>query len=123
MCQFFCAAVTRDRRVLFTEEISHETIVRRAGLPDISLHLRHWVRVELPPDGEGWGALVVDETSTPAWFDPVEDGARVQAVAARVRPAWPAYRAIAPPPRAAYRAIAQPARAAFQAIQEPALAA
>ena len=97
MCQFFSAIVTRDGRVLFYEEDSHETIVRRAGLRDDDLHLRGWVRVEAVPDAAGaFPSVRVDETSVPAWY--AEDRAawddRVTQVAMRVRPALDAYDAI-----------------------------
>ena len=85
MCDFFSAIVTRDHRVLFTEKDSHETIIARAGLTDTLLHGRAWVRVELRPTAEGWGPLVVDETTIPGWWDPVTDGDRVRVVADRVR--------------------------------------
>ena len=34
MCEFFSAVVTRDQRVLFCEEDSHEVLIARAGLRD-----------------------------------------------------------------------------------------
>ena len=115
MCQFFSALVTRDHRVLFCEDNSHETLIARAGLSDTQLHLRHWVRVEVRPDGDGWGAVHVDEITTPAWYDQVEDGDRVIAVAERVRPAWAAYEANLAQANAAYDAARAPARAAYEA--------
>ena len=123
MCDFFSALLTRDHRVLFCEEASHETLIARAGFTDVDLHLRHWVRVEVRPDGDGWGALSVDETTTPTWYDPVEDGDRVRAVADRVRPHWAAYEAHCETARAAYDAICAPAVAAYEATCAPALAA
>ena len=112
MCDFFSALVTRDHRVLFCEETSHDTLIARAGFTDVDLHLRHWVRVELRPDGDGWQALRVDETTAPSWFDHIEDTDRVRAVADRVRPSWAAYKATYVPALAAYEATRATAHAA-----------
>ena len=123
MCEFFSALLTRDHRVLFCEDASHETLIARAGFTDVDLHLRHWVRVEVRPDGDGWGALSVDETTTPTWYDHVEDGDRVRAVADRVRPHWAAYEAARAPAKAAYEAACATAWAAYEATRATALAA
>jgi len=88
MCQFFSAIATRDGRLLFTEEDSHETIVYRAGLRDSALFLRHWVRIEQRPSAT---ALTVDETSVPSWFDPPEWQTRVDALLECIRPIWQSY--------------------------------
>ena len=119
MCDFFSAIVTRDHRVLFTEEDSHETIIARAGLTDILLHGRPWVRVELRPDGpEGWQPILVDERTTPGWWDPVTDGDRVRVVADRVRAAWATYDAAVEAAMATYGAAVGPAAATYVAAVE-----
>ena len=145
MCQFFSAIATRDGRLLFTEANHHETIIRRAKLRDTNAHVRHWVRVEVKPEGDGWGPVRVDETAVPAWWteDAVAHEARVLALAARVRPARAAYKAVERPAWAAYRAVRDQAwdkavqrealtaygallgqaRAAYEAVQGQALAA
>ena len=103
MCQFFSCLVTRDHRVLFCEDDSHEELIKRAGFDDTKdVFLRSWVRVEVKPATAGWGWLTVDETSIPLWWDEVEDTDRVLRTAdavrsarevytAAVRPAWEVY--------------------------------
>lgn len=122
MCNFFSSIVTRDGRVLFCEEDSHEVIIERAGLRDTDTHVRHWVRVEVQPAGEGWGPVRVDETTTPSWW--IEDAAawegKVLELAARVRPAWEAYDAVERQAWDAYLAVVRPARAAYEAVERPA---
>ena len=111
MCQFFSAVVTRDHRVLFTEENSHETVIVRARLRDTSLSLRHFARVELRPDGAAGAPLRVDEPTTPRWWNPVTDRERVRIVAARVRTARATYEATMQAPWATY----ETARATYEA--------
>ena len=124
MCQFFSAIVTRDLRVLFTEQDSHETIIRRAELQDNDLYLRSWVRVELQPEGNNWYPLRVDESSTPAWFDDSRDtiAERVKTIAQKVAPARAARDAAVASARAARDAAKAPARAARDAAVAPARA-
>ena len=125
MCQFFSAIVTRDLRVLFTEQDSHETIIRRAELQDNDLYLRSWVRVELQPEGNNWYPLRVDESSTPAWFDDSRDtiAERVKTIAQKVASARAAYDAAVASARAARDAAVAPARAVYDAAVAPARAA
>ena len=115
MCQFFSAIACRDGRLLFCEDDSHEEIIRRAGLNDTRVSIRHWVRVEVRPIGEGWARVKVDETTEPAWW--LEDAeawrGRVVALAERVRPAWAAYDAAEASAWAAYAAAVEAARAAY----------
>jgi hypothetical protein len=136
MCDFFSAIATRDGRLFFTEEDSHETIIARAKLRDTDRHLRYWIRVEVTPVGNGWGPVRVDESEVPGWWG--EDRAAredtVLALANRVRAAraayeavqqqaWAAYLAVVQPALAAYEAVQQQALAAYEAVQQPALAA
>ena len=109
MCDFLSAIATRDGRLLFCEDDSHETIERRAGLRDGDRHLRHWVRVEQRP---GDAALRVDEASTPGWWDAEEWQPRLDALLARVRPVRAAYDEARRPVHAAYDEATRPARAA-----------
>lgn len=124
MCEFFSAIVTRSGDVLFTEADSHETIIDRAKLRDADRYLRHWVRVELKPNGDGWHSLFLDESEAPAWW--IEDAPvfinRVLKIADRVRPAHTRYEAIQQPAWAAYLAIKAP-WAAYEAIERPTYAA
>ena len=123
MCEFFSAIVTRDHRVLFTEEDSHETVIARAGLRDKALHGRAWVRVELRPDGpEGWQPVRVDEKTTPGWWNPVTDGDRVRVVADRVRAVRATYHAACVAARAPYAAACAAALAPYHAAEAAALA-
>ena len=122
MCDFFSAIVTRDHRVLFTEEDSHETIIARAGLTDTLLHGRAWVRVELRPTAEGWGPLVVEETTTPGWWDTVTDGDRVRVVADRVRAAWAPFVAARAAGQATFETTCATAWAPYEAARAAALA-
>ena len=107
MCDFFSCIATRNGRLLFTEENSHEEIITRAKLRDTDRHLQHWIRVEVTPKGDGWGPVKVDESETPGWW--IEDRAahndRVLQLAGRVRPAWDAYEAVRRPAWDAYEAV------------------
>ena len=68
MCNFFSAIVTRDGRVLFCEEDSHETIIQRAGLRDDKLIDRDFVRIEIP-NGD-LAKYREDEIGTlPEWYN------------------------------------------------------
>ena len=62
MCNFFSAIITRDGRVLFTEEDSHEEAIKRSGLAD---DLKHFVRVEY---NEECG-YQIDERMIPGWYE------------------------------------------------------
>ena len=116
MCQFFSCLVTRDHRVLFCEDDSHEELIKRAGFDDTKdVFLRSWVRVEVKPAGAGWGLLEVDETSVPSWWDKVEDTDRVLTVADVVRSAWEAYEAAVRSAQEVYDAAVQPAWEAYDA--------
>jgi len=126
MCQFFSALAFRDGSIRFSEDDSHEVIIQRLGLNDrADLFLRGWVRVEVLPDGAGWGRVRVDETSVPGWYEADRDewAARIIGVADRVQSAMAAYEAIQQPAWAAYEAIVQSAMAAYKAIQQSAWAA
>ena len=116
MCDFLSAIATRDGRLLFCEDDSHETIVRRAGLRDGDLHLRHWVRVEQRP---GDAALRVDEASTPGWWDAAEWQPRLDALLARVRPVRAAYDEAMRTADAAYDEARRPAQAVYVAALAP----
>ena len=122
MCEFFSAIATRDGRLLFTEDNSHEVIIRRAGLRDTYAYVRHWVRGQVRPRGAGWGPVRVDETTVPAWWtdDRAAHEGRVLDLAGRVRPAWEAYEAVERPAREAYEAVQRPAWEAYRAVQRPA---
>ena len=64
MCLFFSCIATRDGRLLFTEEDSHETVIARAHVRDTDAHLSHFVRLERRPDSP----VQLDEQETPSWF-------------------------------------------------------
>ena len=118
MCRFFSAVATRDERLLFCETDSHEDIVSRAGLRDVDLYLRHFVRLELVTS-----QLVVDETSIPAWFDKTVWYPRVESLKNRVSGAKAAYDTALAKAEAAHDAALAPARAAYGAARVTAGAA
>jgi hypothetical protein len=69
MCRFFSAVILAPRdggdpQIRFTESDSHNEVIRRMGLNDGDLHIRHFVRVEMAGDEE----IEVDETSVPSWY-------------------------------------------------------
>ena len=126
MCNFFTAIVTKDGRVLFTKQDSHETIVERAKLKDTTLLHRTWVRVEIQPKNGSWGPVTVDEQgSLPGWYE--DDRAafedKVKETAEAVAPAKAAYNAARASAKAAYDAAVAPAEAAYHAAQASAYAA
>jgi len=125
MCEFFSCVVTRKGDLFFCEDNSHEEIIDRAKLRDSDAHVRHWVRVEVTPQGDGWGPVRVDETTVPAWWHedaPAWEG-KVLDLAGRVRPAWEAYKAVERPAWEAYEAVRRPALEAYKAVERPALEA
>ena len=116
MCQFFSCLVTRDHRVMFCEDDSHEDLITRAGFDDTKdVFLRSWVRVEVKPEGAGWGHCEVDETSVPSWWNEVEDTARVLIVATTVRSARKVYDAAERSARKVYDAAERSAREVYGA--------
>ena len=135
MCDFFSCWATRDGRLLFCEDNSHDETARRAHLRDSNGHA---VKIEVTPDGDGWGPVRVDEPTTPGWW--TEDHAawegRVLALADRVRsaratyiktvaparairdkavPAWATYDEATATARATYYKMAATAQATFVA--------
>ena len=124
MCQFFSAIVYRTGQIRFCEDDSHSTLIARLGLDDSRpLATRGWVRVEARPDASGaFPAVVVDETSAPAWWTDDADvwADRVRDVAMRVQPAWADYERIEQPAWADYQRIEQPAWADYQRIKQAA---
>src|SRR3990167_5120899 len=115
MCQFFSAIYTRQHNIHFTEEDSHEVVIKRLGLRDDNLFIRNWVRVEYVD-----GNLRVDETSIPSWFDHAEAKEKVRAVYERVLPAKEAYDAAKASAQEAYDAAIASAEKAYDAAIAPA---
>jgi hypothetical protein len=123
MCQFFSCLAFRDGSVKFTEDDSHETIISRLGLNDSAdLFTRSWVRVEVRPVGSGWGAVRVDGTSTPGWWDKdraAHEG-RVLATAEALAGPRKAYNKAAAGAQKAYdEAVAGPRKAYNEAVAGP----
>ena len=93
MCQFFSAIATKDGRLLFTEDDSHETIVERAGLSDAALYARSWIRLEAVPSKpigpDSTWTVRVDEATTPGWYtdEQVNWEDRITSLANRIAPA------------------------------------
>ena len=104
MCQFLSIVITRDRRLLFTEEDSHETIIKRAGLQDFNTHLLHFVRIERVED-----CTKVDETSTPGWFTLADWQERIDELYARIAPARKRYEETCASARKVYSKTCAPA--------------
>jgi hypothetical protein len=86
MCNFFSCIATRDGRLLFSEDDSHEVIVNRANLRDNDAHIQHFVRLEIVPP---FDKVHVDEQSIPAWYASQRVGIeeRAKALARRVQKA------------------------------------
>jgi len=61
MCEFFSCIATKDGKVLFTEEDSHETTIKRAKLKDDGESI-----VRLEYDG---AHLKADQQIIPEWFE------------------------------------------------------
>ena len=121
MCQFFSCLVTRDHRVLFCEDDSHEELIRRAGFDDTKdVFLRSWVRVEVKPENAGWRHVMVDETSVPSWWEQVEDSDRVLIVANTVRSAREVYVAAVRPAQEVYVAAMRSAQEVYDAAMRSA---
>jgi hypothetical protein len=117
MCEFFSAVVHKTKGVLFTEENSHEDIIRRAKLKDNSTFSRQWIRVELlPNDIGGFQSMRVDERETlPAWFEDErrswED--RVLYTAMQIAPARKAYDETIISAQKVYNEVVIPAQKAY----------
>ena len=83
MCNYFSCIATQDGRLLFTEEDHHETIIHRAGLKDVSLIRRNFVRLEILPP---FDTVKVDEQGTlPAWFEEYRNSVEEKAIALALR--------------------------------------
>ena len=123
MCNFLSAIVTRDNRILFCEDPSHETIIQRANLRDDNRHIRSWVRVECVP-GPDWAfpAVRVDETSVPAWYedDRIALDDKVRQLALRVAPAEKLYNDTCAPARKLYDDTCAPAEKLYNDTCAPA---
>ena len=127
MCNFFSCIVTRDGKVLFTEEDSHEHVIERSGLKD---DLEHFVRVEYTNEN----GYCVDESTIPEWYE------RMSAMIERnveltyrnvkslydeyleiQQPAWDKYHKITQPASDDYETIMQHAWKEYKKIQQSAL--
>jgi len=72
MCKYWSGIVTKDGKVLFTEEDSHEEVIRRSALKDCSLENREFVRIEV--ENGDMKNYHVDETDTlPTWYEKREN--------------------------------------------------
>ena len=109
MCQFLSAIATKDNRLLFTEDDSHETIITHASLIDDNRLLRGFVRLE---QRSADNLMIVDETAIPGWFEENREAwqARIFELYERVRPARDAYNAAVRSARDAYNAAVRPAQ-------------
>jgi hypothetical protein len=79
MCNYFSCLITRDLKVVWdTSMVSHEELIKKAGLEDDKLIDRDFVRIEILPIGETYSKLTrnkkdwvfkIDEEATlPEWF-------------------------------------------------------
>ena len=89
MCEFFSCIATKDGKILFCEDDSHEETIKRANLKDNS---HDFVRIEYTPEM----GLRVDAQSIPEWYERsahrIEDG--VKKLYQNVAPAWEDYKKI-----------------------------
>lgn len=105
MCKFFSCIATRDDRLLFTEEDSHNEVIQRAGLRDDRLIQRMFVRLEVLPPFE---RCEVDEWQTlPGWWDDVQHSMmdRARALAQRVNAVMEPFNQRDAEANAAYEAV------------------
>ena len=77
MCEYFSCIVTRDLRILWCEEVSHEATIARAGLKDDYEDAvnRPFVRLEVP-EGDMDRYRVDEESTLPLWYIIAEDDIR-----------------------------------------------
>ena len=114
MCEFFSCIVTRDGKLWFTEDDSHEVIIERKCLRDVA-HTQHFVRLEvLPP----FNSCEVDQCDTPSWFDDsrTEIESRAIDLAKRVGQARAEYEKVEQPAMAEYEKVVQPAMAEYEKV-------
>ena len=72
MCKYWSGIVTKDGKVLFTEDDSHETVIKRSGLNDCSLENREFARIEV--ENGNMKNYRVDEFDTlPSWYEKREN--------------------------------------------------
>ena len=115
MCQFLSIVITRDRRLLFTEEDSHETIIKRAGLRDDNPYLLFFVRIERTES-----YTKVDETSIPGWFTLADWQERIDELYARIAPARKRYEETCASARKVYSKTCAPAWKIYSETSAPA---
>jgi len=68
MCKYFSCIATKDGRVLWTEEDSHEEVITRSGLKDCNLENRDFVRIEVD-DGDMKNYKIDEQDTLPRWFE------------------------------------------------------
>jgi cytochrome c556 len=114
MCHFFSCIAMKDGRLLFTEDDSHEEIIRRAGLRDNDLSInRPFVRLEITPP---FNRVTVDEDNTlPEWWDSSEFTKKAKQLAKKVGKVRAEYQTKLDAVRAEY----QPKRDAVEAEYQP----
>lgn len=67
MCRYFSCLYTNERKALWYEGDSHDEMIVRSGLADVSLDKRSFVRIEVP-DGDFKSFTVDEQGSLPSWF-------------------------------------------------------
>jgi len=72
MCKYWSGIATKDGKVLFTEQDSHEEVIERSGLKDDILENRDFVRIEVP-DGDMKKYRIDEEGTLPRWFEKREN--------------------------------------------------
>jgi len=112
MCKYWSGIVTKDGKVLFTEDDSHETVIKRSGLNDCSLENREFVRIEV--ENGNMKNYRVDESDTlPSWYEKRENEfhRKVELLLKKL--------VVAKPKRDAINAEYQPKRDAINAEWQP----
>ncbi len=67
MCEYFSCIVTREGKVLWCEDNSHEETIKRANLKDDKLKDRDFVRIEVK-NGDMKNYCVDEESTLPSWY-------------------------------------------------------
>ena len=115
MCEFFSCIVTKEGKVFFTEEDSHETIIDRLKIGDNG---KNFVRIEHTKE-KGYK---IDEMTIPEWYERIVTMIKynVKKTFAKVAPAREEYEKIEAPAREEYEKIKAPAREEYEKIKAPA---
>ena len=116
MCKFFSCIVTKDGKVFFSEEDSHETIINRLGISDNG---ENFVRVEYSQNSIGEYEYCLDVQTIPEWYERIAIKVKldIKQIFQKVKPAWEDYEKIRTPAQENYEKIEAPAREDYEKIK------